>query len=767
VRTPGGVRRTFEVRPLAGRPAWLELAFGALAAALLVSSCACETGPVGCTETSECTEGRVCRAGRCEAAADTGSESREDAGPVSGRCETALCGTPPQCCAEGTECVSGECLPACASGVRCAAACCEAGDVCVSERCTPLGLGCEDSFDCPSDAFCEPTLGRCLPQFDPLTCTRAPDDAPFEPVLEWSFTAATEFPDALEVMTIPLVVDLDTDGAPEVIVATYRPLGTTWPGTVRRILRGADGTLVRSIASAGDGVMIDGCVSMAAGDLDGDARPEIVVVASGQVRALRGDGSLLWDARDRFGMPHRVRGGENAALAIADLDQDGTPEVVLGASAYDATGLLLWERDAGANEGSNRGYQGGMSVIADIDLDGRPEVVTGRRAYRADGTALWVASDGTPAELPDGYPAIGSFDGDPQPEVVLVASGSVFLLDGVTGMVEWAARDLAGVFRGGSPTCADFAGDGGPGIGLAGGTAYPVRDPGRPSPIVWSDVTQDGSSAATGSSVFDFQGDGAAEVLYADECYLRAYRGLDGAHLFELANLSATRHELPTVVDVDGDGHAEILVVANAQYTTVADTCRLADPTWDGARAGVFVYGDRYDRWVRTRRVWNQHGYHVTNVEPDGTVPRVEANNWETAGLNNFRQNTQGAGLDNAADLRVLALEVALVGCPETVALRARIQNAGQLGVPAGVSVTFREGTLAAPGEILGVVRTEAALLPGATTVVSLTRALDGSPPYAFTASVDDDGMGSGAVAECDEENNVAAIGGVDCELLF
>ena len=67
----------------------------------------------------------------------------------------------------------------------------------------------------------------------------------------------------------------------------------------------------------------------------------------------------------------------------------------------------------------------------------------------------------------------------------------------------------------------------------------------------------------TGSSVFDFEGDGSSEVIYNDECYSRVYRGKDGSELYKIANSSATIHEMPVLVDDDGDNHTELLVVAN------------------------------------------------------------------------------------------------------------------------------------------------------------------------------------------------------------
>ena len=44
----------------------------------------------------------------------------------------------------------------------------------------------------------------------------------------------------------------------------------------------------------------------------------------------------------------------------------------------------------------------------------------------------------------------------------------------------------------------------------------------------------------TGSPVFDFEGDGKAEVVYNDECHLYILSGEDGSELLKMANSSRT-----------------------------------------------------------------------------------------------------------------------------------------------------------------------------------------------------------------------------------
>jgi hypothetical protein len=101
--------------------------------------------------------------------------------------------------------------------------------------------------------------------------------------------------------------------------------------------------------------------------------------------------------------------------ALADLDHDGTPEIVVGATVLNNDGTTRWE--------ATRANDSPLSLVTDLDLDGIPEVVAGRSAYRADGSLYWDA----PATLFE-YTAVGNFDADPFPEVVLASGGQVYLL---------------------------------------------------------------------------------------------------------------------------------------------------------------------------------------------------------------------------------------------------------------------------------------------------------------------------------------------------
>src|SRR5690606_33652073 len=159
-------------------------------------------------------------------------------------------------------------------------------------------------------------------------------------------------------------------------------------------------------------------------------------------------------------------------------------------------------------------------------------------------------------DVPNGFPAVGDFDLDGSPEVVVVANGFLHLRRGRDGAQVLPPVALGPAGSGGPPTVADFDGDGRPEVGVAQKDAYWVLKPnfdGGAIDVLWTAPNHDFSSSVTGSTVLDFEGDGAAEVVYADECFLWVYDGRTGDVLFATPTTSFTATEAPVVADVDGD----------------------------------------------------------------------------------------------------------------------------------------------------------------------------------------------------------------------
>ncbi len=106
---------------------------------------------------------------------------------------------------------------------------------------------------------------------------------------------------------------------------------------------------------------------------------------------------------------------------------------------------------------------------------------------------------------------------------------------------EWYRRYICAT-GGGPLVVADFNGDKKPDIGLATGWSYSVFN-GTNRVVLWADYnTQDYSSKATGSSLFDFEGDGISEVLYADEIKLHVYKGPGSGVIDPATNTMSAEH---------------------------------------------------------------------------------------------------------------------------------------------------------------------------------------------------------------------------------
>jgi hypothetical protein len=424
---------------------------------------------------------------------------------------------------------------------------------------------------------------------------------------------------------------------------------------------------------------------------------------------------------------------------------------------------------------------------------------------------------------------------DGVPEVLVMADGHLLILNSADGKL---LRDinLGGGTQGGAPNVDDFDGDGFPEVAIALSDFYTVvdlqasqatncpawnavlrqgqdppgtnvaRNPGgkctrdnqcnagavcnaKAGQCVclqsgWKRDTEDDSSKVTSSSVFDFNGDGAAEVVYNDECYFRVYDGATGGLYLQLPSLSRTIIENPVVADIDNDGNAEIVFVQNNETRQCGD---LDDPrtnpnrtslnSWPdgvddvpitGLPNGIEVWGDPSDVWVAARRVWNQHAYHVTNVTEGGQIPLHEPESWRPLNgrlYNTYRSQPRNYGV--APDLTLTAIQISSpdVACGELsdeIEISVLVKNAGDLRVGPGVQISFSGNwsgpALSAPLSDMGgvpiTVTLTKSLEPGASTIVTISYQAGNNGrsdlPSEVTAVVD----AEGTERECHEDNN-------------
>lgn len=703
------------------------------------------------------------------------------------------------CCDDGLVCTSGDCLIRCDEGTRCGddlEYCCEGASICYADECAIPGNLCGFTEDCDLDEICEPSLGICLPREVVPPCEFVPPVGEFEPALgcRWTTAGLDVNPTHDDVVATPIVINLtDDDGdgltnendIPEIVFPTYNLGGgcCNRPSTLRIVSGDCndDGTMTTLASLTEPAITNDS--GIAAADLNGDGVPEIVAPAHNGSRAqgtvaftrVTDDGSeweVLWHNETYPTFDVHSRGG--AVVSIANLDASGAPEIIIGNVVLNGLdGSLVWDGAVpveGREPGGigNNAFLGPSSVVADVDLDGFMEVFAGNTLYEHTGEQAWTYEYTTDnsrcgGSLPcDGFNAAGDFDDDSEGELVAIRRGEVFVWnhDGTLLWQQEIPIDDCGYNESGPPTVADFDGDGFPEIGTASADFYVVLDLNdcggdnweelgcEAEGILWKVANRDCSSRATGSSVFDFEGDGRAEVVYADERNFRIFDGETGAILFDDGTHgSHTRIEMPVIADVDNDGNSEVIIPENGS---------------GGGNPGIDIWEDGSDNWVRTRRIWNQHGYSVTNINEDGTVPLVPERNWLNPRLNNYRQNTQPGGVFDAPDLAITALRLIGDECPlTTFRVIVEVTNEGALSVPAGVPIQVFVGA----GEAtfgLDTVETVTRLFPGDTETIVFDATVSEdvpAPPYTVRATIDPDEE----INECDESDNSRESDGFDC----
>jgi hypothetical protein len=193
--------------------------------------------------------------------------------------------------------------------------------------------------------------------------------------------------------------------------------------------------------------------------------------------------------------------------------------------------------------------------------------------------------------------------------------------------------------------------------------------------------------------------------------------------------------------------------------------CRTKHP---GQLAGLYVFKDIGDAWVASRPIWNQHAYYVTNVNDNGTIPASGAvkKNWQTAGLNNFRQNVVGSMQPTLApDLTVKLGVLGNCDAKGNLSVTANVCNRGAAPVAQGLSVAFTLGDPMAGGEVVCLKKTTKDLFPGLCESLSCTY-VPGDKQAITIGVYADYGGAKGEATECREDNNSVVQGGVTCKNL-
>lgn len=223
-----------------------------------------------------------------------------------------------------------------------------------------------------------------------------------------------------------------------------------------------------------------------------------------------------------------------------------------------------------------------------------------------------------------------------------------------------------------------------------------------------------------------------------------------------LPNSSSTRWEYPVVADIDNDGSTEFLVVANDYECATSGRCETR---------GIRAFRDKDNRWAPSRRIWNQHTYHITNVNENGSIPQREKANWLVNRLNNFRQTLKFKSAHNASNLQpgVGSFNFTTCDTDHHILLTGIAKNVGSLAIKSGLRVEFFVLGAGNVAHSIGIATLTTGLGVGQSAALSLEwDGKVGASPVSFPAKVFyrvdtvDDTKTEGDFIECNEKDNTS-----------
>ncbi len=333
-------------------------------------------------------------------------------------------------------------------------------------------------------------------------------------------------------------------------------------------------------------------------NLDGGSSSEILVV--GRNNLLHAfdsvDGSVKWTAP--------ASGGP-----VVDVDADGDLEIIsAGGALLDHEGNILWS--VGIS---------GRPVPVDVNLDGIMEIIFGRTLYDADGNFIrgYGGTTSSPMAVPIGL------DEDPYPEFIVHQSNRIAAYD-TDGSFLWDV--LPGTIGNSDLVVANMDDDIYPEIAVNG---VVISHDGE----IQSRRSFNDSSNFTHPTAFDFLGTGKYQVIVNDEPSVYFNFG-SGVPLYRYNNVgSFTQGEEPIVVDIDRDGHAEILIFQND---------------------GLTLLEDQEDLWPGTRSFWKQHSFYHEMFDDEGNYISGHIKEWNYDATYRVNLATESEGIP---DLQVVSAD--------------------------------------------------------------------------------------------------------------
>ena len=287
--------------------------------------------------------------------------------------------------------------------------------------------------------------------------------------------------------------------------------------------------------------------------------------ATGQVRT-RMFATASGNGPGGFGEDRRAN-NEYPAPAVFDLDGDGSSEIVYGGAVFSRTGTVRWERPGKVTATGLANLDGDAATVEVLMLNVVNSSTTSIEAFSAAGTSLW--SFALPStNYYNGF-TVADLEKDGRPDILFtyfdygLNADRLLALD-ANGQQKWI-RSFAPVL-----------------------SSSTLGDRNRPA-------------------IYGLDGVGANEVIVQHRTGIEVLDGTSGLTVgsFTLPNIGEVWAHHPTVADLNGDGHAEI-VVGRANGT---------------GPGGIWVLQGTLNDWRPIAVPVNQPAFHAASIDAAGHVP--------------------------------------------------------------------------------------------------------------------------------------------------
>jgi len=406
----------------------------------------------------------------------------------------------------------------------------------------------------------------------------------------------TQFFSTLNSPETVVMADVNGDGFQDIV-----EIGSDQ--TVAVLLNKGDGTFRSPTSYYVTGTLVTSPVALAVADLNHDNKPDIVVVnnTGNTVAVLLGKGNGTFiaqtaeDAANSTGTPAPTyaTGASPFYVAIADLNHDGNPDLVVANFKDDTVSILLGKGDGTFRDQSviDVGLGPDFVSIVDINNDGKPDLLVANSTEdtlevllgKGDGSFAFkgLTRTGPPTSQSTLQTmAVADFNKDGNLDVVIsnsdTSSEIVTYLGGNGDGTFRAPRGIVTGLQSLYLETADVNGDGNPDL-IAGsftnGTVRVLFGNGQGGFTNGLDYPANGLSTSFGVQAFalaDANGDGKSDIVAVNSTggFVQVLYN-DGTGHFHLSN-SYDTGTIPSDVqtgDLNGDGHADVVEINSADGT--------------------------------------------------------------------------------------------------------------------------------------------------------------------------------------------------------